>query len=115
MSGSATDVPADSSAPSGTPEMVTESVSEPSASKSSAEILSGMSVSSLPSVSPMTWNTGASAMAATSTLMVPVVEAVCPSEVVDVAVTVRSKSSSELGAGRNRMSPPSSNRPSGIV
>ena len=107
--------PAESSASRGTPEMVMESVSEPSVSVRFASMASEIAVSSSPVVSSITCNCGSSAMAATSTLMVPVVEAVSPPAVVDVAVTVRSKSSSESGSGSRKISPPSSKSPGGIL
>ena len=92
-------VPADRVAPSGTPEMVTLSVSEPSVSVSSDEIVSGIAVSSLP-VASSTTRVGASASGSTETAIVPVVVAVSPfSPSVEVAVTVSSKSSSEFSAG----------------
>ena len=77
-------------------------------------MVSAIAVSSSPVVPSITCNVGSSAMAATSTLMVPVVEASSPSNVLDVAVTVNVKSSSESGAGSRKISPPSSKSPGGI-
>ena len=92
-------VPAESSAPAGTPAMVTESVSEPSVSTSPAEIWSEIAESSWPDTS-VTPSVTPSATPVTSTLTVPVVVAVSPVAVsVEVAVTVRSKSALESAGG----------------
>ena len=90
-------VPADRIAPAGTPEMVTLSVSEPSASDRPEAISNGMAVSSVPEASA-TSRVGASATASTVTSRVSDTVAVSVPSVV-VAVTVNWKSASELVAG----------------
>ncbi|GIW73695.1 MAG: hypothetical protein KatS3mg103_0217 [Phycisphaerales bacterium] len=81
-------VPALRLAPSGTPSMVIERVSEPSVSVSAADRSSGIAASSLPSAS-WTCSVGASATAWTETFNGWVVVAVCPLASVAVAVTLR--------------------------
>ena len=60
-------VPADSTAPAGTPEIVTDSTSEPSVSLSAAEMASGIAAPSVPDAVGVTASAGASATAPTVT------------------------------------------------
>ena len=90
-------VPADKVPPEGMSEIVRDRVSE--SSVTAALIFRAMEVSSLPEISA-TARLGASASAATDTLIVPILLVVSPpSASVEVAVTVRVKSASELAAG----------------
>ena len=85
--------PADSSAPTGTLEMVTLRVSEPSVSVSAASMLSAIAASSSPSAAD-TLNSGVSAVSSPSVVNVCVTDALSPSFSVAVAVTSKSKSGS---------------------
>ena len=92
-------VPSVSTAPSGTPLMLMDRLSDPSVSVR-PDAMSGRSiaVSSVPlAVVPMV-SVGASASAATETVMLPVELAEVPSSD-EVAVTLRSKSTSESAGG----------------
>src|SRR5690606_11276843 len=94
----AVSVPAERIAPSGTPEIVTDRLSDPSSSFKAAAISSAIALSSSPAASEVVMS-GASASGATTTSTVAVVLAVSPfSPSVDVAVTVSWKSSA-LSAG----------------
>ena len=94
-------VPADRIAPSGTPEMVTDSVSEPSRSVTAAVISRSIALSSSPRAPPSTSNTGASATASTVTAMVwtSLVKVLSFSSSLVVADTDNVKSSAEFTSG----------------
>jgi hypothetical protein len=92
-------VPADRTAPAGTPEIRIDRLSEPSASARDGLIASAIAVSSLPLAAPVA-RFGASAIASTVTGSVAVVDAVePPSASVVVAVTVSVKSASLFAGG----------------
>ena len=92
-------VPALRLAPSGTPLIVSDNVSDPSVSVSADEISSVMALSSAPAAS-LTSIVGASATPVSETFKIDSVEAVLPLDSsVDVTVTVREKSSLESAGG----------------
>src|SRR5439155_1332116 len=98
--------PSDSVAPTGMDPTVTlDRCSEPSVSVNAALIDSAIALSSLP-VAGATVTVGASATGLTMTLRLAVVDAVGPVDPsCEVAVTVRTKSASELAGGVTRRVP----------
>ena len=93
-------MPADRTAPSGTPEMVTLRLSEPSRSVRPAAMSRAMEWSSVPAAASSRTRIGGSASGARETARVPVTVLVAPLALsVAVALTVNSKSTSLLATG----------------